>query len=101
MGVGATDKRRIAHPGEFHIIQKLPDPSYHAVVCAAHASRGRLGHDDTPPLLACVHWSAWPASGSPMAPWCSVTPLPCSGTLPQRLVGDRGHWSAATSLALF
>jgi hypothetical protein len=39
-------------------------------------------------------------SGSSMAPWCSVNPLPCSGTLPQRLVGSRGHWSAAKSLAL-
>src|SRR5262245_54788215 len=37
--------------------------------------------------------------GSPMALWCSVNPLPCAGTLPQRLVGYRGHWSAAKSLA--
>ena len=38
--------------------------------------------------------------GSPMAPWCRVNPFPCAGTLPQRIVGYRGHWSAAKSLAL-
>jgi hypothetical protein len=38
--------------------------------------------------------------GSPMAPWGRVNPFPCAGTLPQRIVGYRGHWSAAKSLAL-
>jgi hypothetical protein len=35
-----------------------------------------------------------------MALWCSVNPFPCAGTPPQRIVGYRGHWSAAKSLAL-
>jgi hypothetical protein len=27
--------------------------------------------------------------GLPMAPWCSVNPLPCAGTLPQRIALKR------------